>query len=139
MPRSRCGKRSRRSTCRRRSVSAPGSASSRRRTSHSSTPTTGSKAWRRSLPSGRRCSEGNDVLALPVVRLKKERSKSARAGHPWLFSGAFEALPQLEPGSLCRVEDEQGKFVAIGYANASRGLAVRLLSWREIDSVQTLL
>jgi 23S rRNA (cytosine1962-C5)-methyltransferase len=79
------------------------------------------------------------VLALPVVRLKKDRDKTARAGHPWLFSGAFEALPDLEPGSLCRVEDERGTFVAVGYANPARSLAVRLLSWREIDSIATLL
>lgn len=79
------------------------------------------------------------MLALPVLRLKSERSKSARAGHPWLFSGAFEALPDLEPGSLCRVEDENGKFVAVGYANVKRSLAVRILAWHEIDSVQTLL
>jgi len=79
------------------------------------------------------------VLALPVLRLKPERTKSASAGHPWLFSGAFVALPDLEPGSLCRIEDDAGKFVAIGYVNPKRSLAVRLLSWREIDSVQTLL
>ncbi len=79
------------------------------------------------------------MLVLPVVRLKKERSKSARAGHPWLFSGAFETLPDLDPGSLCRVEDEFGKFVAVGYANPSRSLAVRLLAWHEIESIQELL
>jgi 23S rRNA (cytosine1962-C5)-methyltransferase len=79
------------------------------------------------------------VLALPSLRLKKERAKSARAGHPWLFSGAFEALPDLEPGSLCRIEDDRGGFVAIGYANPKRSLAVRLLSWRDIESVQSLL
>jgi len=79
------------------------------------------------------------VLALPVLRLKKERDKSARAGHPWLFSGAFEAIPEVEPGSLCRVEDAAGKLVGIGYANPSRSLAVRLLAWEEISSVQDLL
>jgi 23S rRNA (cytosine1962-C5)-methyltransferase len=79
------------------------------------------------------------VLALPVVRLKKERSKSARAGHPWLFSGAFAALPALEPGSLCRVEDERGALVGIGYAHPARSLAVRLLAWTEVESIQELL
>jgi len=79
------------------------------------------------------------VLALPVVRLKKERTKSARAGHPWLFSGAFESLPALEPGSLCRVEDDRGGFVGIGYAHPARSLAVRILAWTEIESIQELL
>jgi len=79
------------------------------------------------------------VLALPVLRLKPERAKSARAGHPWLFSGAFAALPALEPGSLCRIEDDKGAFVAVGYANPSRSLAVRLLAWHEVANVQELL
>jgi len=72
------------------------------------------------------------MLALPVVRLKKGRDKPARCGHPWLFSGAFAALPALEPGSLCRVEDEAGGFVAVGYVNPARSLAVRLLAWLEL-------
>ncbi|MFQ5599604.1 MAG: class I SAM-dependent rRNA methyltransferase [Candidatus Krumholzibacteriia bacterium] len=79
------------------------------------------------------------MLTLPVVRLKKGREKPARAGHPWLFSGAFEALPDLEPGSLCRIEDAAGKFVAIGYANPRRSLAVRVLAWHEIDGIDELL
>ena len=79
------------------------------------------------------------MLALPVVRLKKERAKSARAGHPWLFSGAFVALPALEPGSLCRVEDDRGALVAIGYAHPARSLAVRILAWGEVESIQALL
>jgi 23S rRNA (cytosine1962-C5)-methyltransferase len=79
------------------------------------------------------------VLALPVLRLKRDRAKTARAGHPWVFSGAFDALPELEPGSLCRVEDDKGAFVAVGYANPSRSLAVRILSWTEIEGIETLL
>jgi 23S rRNA (cytosine1962-C5)-methyltransferase len=79
------------------------------------------------------------VLALPVLRLKKERAEPARAGHPWLFSGAFEAIPALDPGSLCRIEDAAGGFVAVGYVNPARSLAVRLLAWREIESIDALL
>lgn len=79
------------------------------------------------------------MLVLPIVRLKKDRARTARGGHPWLFSGAFEELPRLEAGSLCRVEDAAGAFVAVGYVNPGRSLAVRLLAWQEIDSVQDLL
>jgi len=79
------------------------------------------------------------VLALPVLRLKKDRAEPARAGHPWLFSGAFEAISELDPGSLCRIEDASGAFVAIGYVNPTRSLAVRLLAWREIEGVDALL
>ena len=79
------------------------------------------------------------MLALPVLRLKKDRAEPARAGHPWLFSGAFEAISELDPGSLCRIEDASGAFVAIGYVNPTRSLAVRLLAWREIEGVDALL
>jgi 23S rRNA (cytosine1962-C5)-methyltransferase len=79
------------------------------------------------------------VLTLPVVRLKKGRERPARAGHPWLFSGAFDALPQVEPGSLCRIEDATGQFVAVGYTNPERSLAVRVLAWEQIDDVTDLL
>jgi 23S rRNA (cytosine1962-C5)-methyltransferase len=79
------------------------------------------------------------MLTLPVVRLKKGREKPARAGHPWVFSGALEAIPAVEPGSWCRVEDAAGKLVAIGYVHPQRSLALRLLSWTEIDSIEQLL
>jgi 23S rRNA (cytosine1962-C5)-methyltransferase len=81
----------------------------------------------------------NGMLALPVLRLKPDRDRTARARNPWLFSGAFATLPDLEPGSLCRVEDAGGGFVAVGYVNPQRSLAVRLLAWSEIESVQLLL
>ena len=79
------------------------------------------------------------MLTLPVLRLKKGRERPARAGHPWLFSGAFEAVPPLEPGSLCRVEDADGRFVAIGYANPERSLTVRVLAWDDVDDLGALL
>jgi 23S rRNA (cytosine1962-C5)-methyltransferase len=73
-----------------------------------------------------------------IIRLKKGREKPARAGHPWLFSGAFEALPELEPGTLVQVEDARGKFVAFGYANPKQSLSVRLMSWEPVDDVASL-
>ena len=51
----------------------------------------------------------------------------------------IEAVPPLEPGSLCRVEDADGRFVAIGYANPERSLAVRVLAWDDVDDVGALL
>jgi 23S rRNA (cytosine1962-C5)-methyltransferase len=78
-------------------------------------------------------------MTTAVVRLKKGRDKPARAGHPWLFSGAFEELPQVEPGSLVQVEDARGHFVAFGYANPTQSLSVRLLSWEPVHDVHAFL
>ncbi len=79
------------------------------------------------------------MLTLPVLRLKPGRERPARAGHPWVFSGAFESMPPLEAGSLCRLEDSEGGFVAIGYVNPEQSLAVRLLAWEEIEDLSALL
>jgi len=75
------------------------------------------------------------MAATVVLRLKKGREKPARAGHPWLFSGAFDELPQIEPGSLVQVEDSRGKFIAFGYANPKQSLCVRLLAWQPVEDV----
>jgi 23S rRNA (cytosine1962-C5)-methyltransferase len=56
-----------------------------------------------------------------------------------LFSGAFDAIPEVEAGSLCRIEDSDGRFVAIGYANPKRSLAVRVLAWEQVDDVAALI
>jgi len=64
--------------------------------------------------------------------LKPGKEAKVRAGHPWIFSGAFEALdPELGPGSLIDVRAANGEFVARGYVNPRCTIAVRVLSWTE--------
>ncbi len=69
---------------------------------------------------------------IPELRLKPGKEVAVRAGHPWIFSGAFEALdPRLEPGSLVDVRAASGEFVARGYVNPRCTIAVRVLTWGE--------
>ncbi|MBE7179402.1 MAG: class I SAM-dependent rRNA methyltransferase, partial [Mucilaginibacter polytrichastri] len=66
------------------------------------------------------------------VRLKKGKDKAARQKHPWIFSGAVEAVKgKPENGEVVTVTDDKGNFVAYGYYNNTSRVAVRLLEWDE--------
>ncbi|HKU36912.1 MAG TPA: class I SAM-dependent rRNA methyltransferase [Polyangiales bacterium] len=60
------------------------------------------------------------------VRLRKPLERSLRAGHPWLYREALEAF-EAAPGSVVRVLDKKGAFVASGLCE-SGPIAVRVLS-----------
>jgi 23S rRNA (cytosine1962-C5)-methyltransferase len=63
------------------------------------------------------------------VQLVPGRDYPVRHGHPWIFSGAFRALPpDLSPGAVADVLDSAGAFVARGYLNVHNSLAFRLLT-----------
>jgi 23S rRNA (cytosine1962-C5)-methyltransferase len=67
-----------------------------------------------------------------TVRLRPGRDKPATLHHPWVFSGAVAAVRgEPAPGSLVRVEDHAGGFVARGHYNPAAQIRVRLLEWRE--------
>jgi 23S rRNA (cytosine1962-C5)-methyltransferase len=52
-----------------------------------------------------------------------------QAGHPWIFSGAFAALPKDIPsGAIVDVLASTGAWIARGHLNAHNSLAFRLLT-----------
>jgi 23S rRNA (cytosine1962-C5)-methyltransferase len=66
-----------------------------------------------------------------TLRLKPQEERRLRAGHLWVFSNEIatgENFRQIEPGTLCRVEDNRGKPLGTGYVNPHALLAVRLLT-----------
>ncbi len=68
----------------------------------------------------------------PAVRLKAGREKSVLRRHPWLFTGAIEAVEgEPGPGAVVRVEDHSRAFLAWGHHSPHSQIRVRLLSWRE--------
>ncbi|HEX4872449.1 MAG TPA: class I SAM-dependent rRNA methyltransferase [Nevskiaceae bacterium] len=75
-----------------------------------------------------------------TLRLKANEDRRLRAGHLWVYSNEIdtrENYRQIEPGSLCRLEDARGKPLGLGYVNPQALLAVRLLSGKadaQIDS-----
>ncbi|MBI4773842.1 MAG: class I SAM-dependent rRNA methyltransferase [Deltaproteobacteria bacterium] len=64
--------------------------------------------------------------------LKPGREKSVRRRHPWIFSGAVsQTKGSPAPGSVVRVLDANGDFLAWGYYNGQSKIQVRLLEWSE--------
>ncbi len=69
---------------------------------------------------------------LGSVRLKRGREKPVRNGHPWVFSGAIDALPHDGPapdGSIVDVLSASGEWLARGYLNRRSQIQVRILTW----------
>jgi 23S rRNA (cytosine1962-C5)-methyltransferase len=66
---------------------------------------------------------------LPLLRLKPKEGRRVRAGAPWVFSNELKldaAAKALQPGSLVRLEGDDGKPLGIGYFNPQSLIAVRL-------------
>ena len=67
---------------------------------------------------------------LPLLRLKPREGRRVRAGAPWVFSNELAldaAAKALAPGSLVRLEGDDGKPFGAGYFNSQSLIAVRLL------------
>ncbi|HET9979014.1 MAG TPA: class I SAM-dependent rRNA methyltransferase [Ktedonobacterales bacterium] len=66
---------------------------------------------------------------IPRLTLQPGRDYTLLHGHPWLFSGAFRALPSdLPAGVVADVVNAAGQWVARGHLNARNSLAFRLLT-----------
>jgi 23S rRNA (cytosine1962-C5)-methyltransferase len=67
-----------------------------------------------------------------AVRLKPNRDKPVRQGHPWIFSGAIEHIPQAaNDGDIVDVTAADSRWLARGYLNRRSQIQVRLLTWAE--------
>ena len=71
----------------------------------------------------------HDDETLLQLTLQPGRDYTLLHGHPWLFSGAFRALPTDAPaGTVADVLNATGEWVARGHLNARNSLAFRLLT-----------
>jgi 23S rRNA (cytosine1962-C5)-methyltransferase len=63
------------------------------------------------------------------VRLKPGKDRPLRFGHPWIFPGAIDRLDRdLAPGSLVDIRSFTGDWLARGYVNPARTIAIRVLT-----------
>ncbi|RJP60316.1 MAG: class I SAM-dependent rRNA methyltransferase [Candidatus Auribacter fodinae] len=68
-----------------------------------------------------------------IVQLKKDRDKSIRAYHPWIFSGAVQVvLHAPQTGDIVDVIDASGKFLGRGFYNNSSSIVVRVHTFEDI-------
>lgn len=73
----------------------------------------------------------------PFVRLKAGRAKSLNRRHPWLFSGAIDAVGggALASGDTVRLVDSAGQFLAWGAYSPYSQMQVRVWSWDENETI----
>lgn len=66
------------------------------------------------------------------LHLRKGREKAVATRHPWIFSGALQKSDiRLTDGSLVRIFDYSGNFLAVGHYQSS-SIAVRILSFEDV-------
>ena len=68
------------------------------------------------------------MATLPIAKLKVGKDVPVRAGHPWVFSEAIQAIAPAEAGSLVEVQDHRGNFLGIGMWNPHTSIRIRLLA-----------
>jgi 23S rRNA (cytosine1962-C5)-methyltransferase len=70
------------------------------------------------------------------VILKKDRDKSVKNRHPWIFSGAVSRV-EGDPadGDVIDVWNSRARFVARGIYNEKSQIRVRLLTWNPNDPI----
>lgn len=67
-----------------------------------------------------------------LLRLKGREARRIRAGHPWIFANEVERIePPDSVAGLCRVVDDSGRALGVGYFNKHSLICARLLSTSE--------
>lgn len=70
--------------------------------------------------------------AMIDIVLKKGKEKAVLHRHPWVFSGAIEAVKgKAANGDIVRLLNAKGDFMAYGFYNDQSRVALRLLEWDE--------
>jgi 23S rRNA (cytosine1962-C5)-methyltransferase len=64
----------------------------------------------------------------PLLRLKPGKEAMMSRRHPWLFSGALEAVPE-QP--VVRIADHSGNVLGVGTASATNPLAARMFTFTD--------
>jgi 23S rRNA (cytosine1962-C5)-methyltransferase len=71
-----------------------------------------------------------------TVILKRNRAKPVLQRHPWVFSGAIDRIEgETADGDLVDVCDAGRNWLARGYLNRRSQITVRLLTWRQDETV----
>jgi len=70
-------------------------------------------------------------MQFPSLILKPKRERSVIHRHPWLFSGALQALPKAEDGSIVEVKSFEGKVLAYGFYAANNQISCRLFHFAD--------
>lgn len=70
-----------------------------------------------------------------AIVIKPDREKPIRNQHPWIFSGAIDAVTgDPAPGEIVTVVSHKGQFLARGYWNPKSQIQVRILTWQDDET-----
>jgi 23S rRNA (cytosine1962-C5)-methyltransferase len=73
---------------------------------------------------------------MPTIRLKKGRDKSLINRHPWVFSGAIDAISgPIDPGQTVDVVSATGTWLAKGAFSPHSQIAVRIWSFIQDEEI----
>jgi len=71
-----------------------------------------------------------------TLTIKQERTGPVAGCHPWVFSGAFKAIPDgIKPGMPVNIQSEKREFLAKGYFNSYSQITVRLWGYDRDEEV----
>ena len=73
----------------------------------------------------------------PTIKLKPQRPE--RIGHPWVYDNEIASAPQsgFASGGIVRIQDSRGRTLGTGYANLASKIAVRFLTRRFDEHIDT--
>lgn len=54
-----------------------------------------------------------------------------QSGHPWLYRDDLAVIPQVAPGDICQVYDQQGRFLGQAFYSSRSRIALRFISYGE--------
>ncbi len=75
-------------------------------------------------------------FTLKKLTIKQKRIGPLGGYHPWVFSGAFEYIPEgLEAGEPVKLYSKNGDFLASGYFNSYSQIAVRIWSYNKDEEI----
>lgn len=70
------------------------------------------------------------------LKLKPGREKSVLRKHPWIYSGAVDKISEeVQPGSVVKVIDAAGAFLAWASYSPYSQIRARIWSWNEKDEI----
>lgn len=82
--------------------------------------------------------KGENTNGGPRLVLKTDREKPVLRRHPWIFSGAVQAVEgQPASGDTVQITDHKGNFLAWGAFSPTSQIRCRIWSWHEEQTIDT--
>lgn len=74
----------------------------------------------------------------PVLQLKPGREVPLRNLHPWIFTGAVEAFPDAEDGSIVEVRSAENHVLGFATVNRKTSIGARMISFKPGDPLEAV-